>query len=197
MTTKDNSGRRFANRPLELHDLVHRFESVPHSHHSRASRGIIERIRDDGAALWNKGSKQQDRWLESCNTLLQFLIYRLPENRFKEKKTLGDTLREFYAEFEHSVHRMREMLHGANIKEQQSHRISDFETWIANFYRASTYAITSFYIDEKHDETIMRVKFKLLQDDNDNPEVHSSTETKYTPMDKPKDKDHRRGMKKL
>ena len=129
--------------------------------------------------------------------MLQFVVYRLPEKRFKEKKTLSDTLREFYAEFEHSVHRMREMLHGTNIGKQQSHRISDFETWIANFYQASTYAITSFYIDEKHDETIMKINLKLSQDDNGNPEVRSSTETKYTPMDKPKDKDHRRGMKKL
>ena len=197
MTTGNNKGRRFANRSIELHDLVHRFESVPHSHHTRTSWAIIQRIRDDGAELWDKGSKQQDRWIESCDTLLQFVVYGLPEKRFKEKKTLSDTLREFYAEFEHSVRRMREMLHGANIDKQQSHRISDFETWIASFYQASTYTITSFYINEKHDETNMKINLKLSQDDNGNPEVHSSTETIYAPMDKPKNKNHRRGMKKL
>ena len=57
------------------------------------------------------------------------------------------------------------------------------------------YAIVSFWIDEKSDQTSVHIDMKFTM--GDPPEIRSRTTTTYEKMKKPKESTHRRGMKNL
>lgn len=153
--------RRFKNRDLKLLDLVDRFEANPSWKHAYDARSVIERVRDDGTAFWEEGSDQLNRWRHYCNVLWRFIHTSLGERRYRKKQNLAEALREFYQEFEHSTHRMYEMLHGTSDDPENDPRIKRVLDWFPLIFRCSTYAITSFWLDDKKEEVLTEIAINL------------------------------------
>lgn len=190
-----HKSKRFANRSLELFDVIHRFEAKPVSVHLRTAQGVIERLRDEGSHFWSEDEKQLGKWRKYCDELWNFIVTDLGNRRHIQKEDLQTALREFISEFEHSVHGMHEMLYGTFEGADPDSRIRNCLQWVEVVYRASTYAILSYWIDEKHDEYATTIRIKINQ--TSSPQIHTKETIVYKPMKMPKLKKHRRGMKKL
>ena len=163
MTTSgtNTKNRRFKNRHLELLDIVDRFESSPASRHARDARGVIERVRDEGSAFWEEGSSQLKRWRDYCNVLWTFIHTSLGERRHLKKQDVAEALREFFQEFEHSTHGMYEMLYGTSDDPENDPRIKQVLDWFPLIFRCATYAITSFWLDDKTEEILTEISINL------------------------------------
>lgn len=192
---KKDRSKRFANRNLEYLDIIHRFEAEPTSVHLRTAQGAIERLRDDGNHFWSEDEKQLGQWRKYCDVLWKFIVTDLGNRRHIQKEDLQTALREFISEFEHSVHGMYEMLYGKIEGADLDSRVPDYFQWVDVVYRASTYAILSYWIDEKHDELTTTLQIKINQ--KSSPQIYTKETIVHKPMKKPKLKKHRRGMKKL
>lgn len=161
MSDAKTRSRRFKNRHLELFDLVGRFESSPTSGHARDARAVIERVRDEGSAFWHEGSSQLKRWRDYCNVLWSFVHTSLGERRHIKKQDVAETLREFFQEYEHSAHGMFEMLYGTSADPEKDPRIKQVLEWFPMIFRCSTYAITSFWLDDKTEEILTEISINL------------------------------------
>ena len=148
-------------RHLRLLDIVRPFESQPSSLHVRDAMGAIERLRDDGSRFWEAGSDELARWHEGCTKLCVFLN-ALGQRRDAERQPLETAFREFVQAFEHTVHRMTQMLHG--LREQgggDSPEIDGVFGWIELVYRLSTYGLVAYWIDDKTEEKTLRRRISL------------------------------------
>ncbi len=189
--------KRFANRSLEFFDIHHRFEAEPVSMHRRTAQGAIERLRDEGNCLWSEDQKQLHRWREYCNVLWAFIVTDLGKRRNIQNQDLQTALREFISEFEHSTHGMYEMLYGTFEGADSDTRIRNFLQWVELAYRASTYAILSYWIDEKHDELTITTMLRIDINQKNSPQIDAEETVVYKPMKNPKLRKHRRGIKIL
>ena len=153
--------RRFRDRHLGQIDLVDRFEANSSWKHAYDARSAIERVRDDGAAFWNEGAPQLKRWRDYCNVLWRFINTSLGERRHLRKQVLAEALREFFHEFEHSTHGMYEMLYGVPDNPEKGQKIREVFAWLDLAYRFSTYAITAFWLDDKTEETTLKISMNL------------------------------------
>ena len=157
----DRMNRRFRNRHLELFDLVDRFEAGTAGIHARNARGVIERVRDEGSTFWEEGSSQLNRWRGYCNVLWTFIHTSLGERRYLKKQDVAEALREFYQEFEHSTYGMFKMLYGTSENLENDVKIKQVLAWFPLIFRCSTYAITSFWLDDKKEEILTEIALNL------------------------------------
>ena len=151
---------RFKERQLRLVDMIGRFETKPSSEHVRDALAAIGRLKDDGAAFLDEDSGQLFRWREGCTTLWTFLN-RLGERRYVKKQDLATALREFIQEFEHSTGRMFQMLYSTSDDPDNDPDIERILRWFDLIYRLSTYALISFWIDDKTEEVSVRITMNL------------------------------------
>ena len=142
---------RYEEHPLQWTDVIGRFEGRSHSDHLRDALGLVGRLKDEGARLFDKDSKQLRRWQGGCSGLLTFLN-TLGRRRDVEKQGLETVMREFIQEFEHSTERMEQMLYGAVVDPDNNESVRQIRDLINLSYRASTYALLSAWIDDKHDD---------------------------------------------
>ena len=144
---------RFKERQLQLVDLIGRFEANPSSTHVRDALSAISRLKDDGAKFWNEDSQELRRWREYCDVLWTFLNSTLGQRRHLEKQDLATALREFIQEFEHSTGRMYQMLYSRSNDLDIEHTLH----WFDLVYRFSTYALISFWFDDKTEENSVKI----------------------------------------
>ena len=142
---------RYKKRQLQWMDIIGRFEAQSHSAHFHNARGLIERLKDEGARFFDEGSEQLRRWQRCCSVLLSFLN-NLGQRRDLGKEGLETVMREFIQEFEHSTERMEQMLYGAVVEPDNNEDVRQIRNWINLAYRASTYALLSAWIEDKHDD---------------------------------------------
>ena len=148
-------------RDSRLMDVVRPFESQPSSRHVRDAMSTIERLRDDGRRLWQDDSDELDRWNEGCTEMWVFLN-TLGRRRDGEKQPLETAFREFVQAFEHTVYRMKQMLHGLKGQgEGDSPEVDSVFGWIELVYRLSTYGLVSFWIDDKTEEKTVHMRINL------------------------------------
>ena len=162
MSTQPEERRRFRNRRLtQLLDIVQPFESQPSSNHIRNAMGVIERLRDEGRQFWEPDSAQLDRWCEGCTELWVFLN-NLGKRRDLDKQPLEIAFREFVQTFEHTVYRMKQMLHGLGRGvELDPPEVDAVFRWIELAYRLSTYGLVSHWIDDKTEARITNMTLSL------------------------------------
>ena len=151
---------RYGRRRLQLRDLVPRFEKKPSSTHVRNALAAIERLRDEGKALWPEGSKELFRWQRGW-TKLWCLIDRLGERRYIKKQDLPTALREFIQEFEHTTERMFQVLHSQPDASIRDSNIEIISRWCDFAFRCAIYALTSFWIDDKAEERVTSIKMAI------------------------------------
>ena len=89
--------------------------------------------------------------------ILYRFINRLGERRYIEKQPLETAFREFIQEFEHSISGMYEMLYGTASDPEDSEHIQQIIDWFNLVYRLSTYALVSYWIDDKTEEHIGKI----------------------------------------
>ena len=158
---KGARSRRFNERHGRLIDYVDRFEAKPSSTHARDALAAIGRLQDDGAGFWDEGSRQLTRWRHYCTVLCTFLNSDLGRRRHLEKQKLATALREFIQEFEHSIGGMDEMLYGISDAPDDNPELERMLRWFEVVYRFSTYAIISFWIDDKTEHNSVKITMKL------------------------------------
>ena len=151
---------RFRDRGLRLLDIPDRFEAQPSSVHVYNALCAIGRLRDDGDSFWADSSSQNTRWKEYCVVLYTF-INGLDERRHIEQQNLETALREFIQEFEHSISGMYEMLYGTSSDPDDSTHIQQITDWFELVYRLSTYALASYWIDDKSKEYIGKISVDM------------------------------------
>lgn len=151
---------RYNDRLLHLKDLVPLFEEVPSSIHARNALGAIQRLRDDARTFGLKDASQLARWRRACNELCNF-INHLGKRRDIEKQDLTKALREFFHAFEHGTDRMFQMLHSRPDASPTDPVIERFVCWIDLVFRLSTYAIVSYWIDDKTEERLTNIKMTM------------------------------------
>ena len=156
-----SKSRRFDERHLKLIDLVGRFEADPSSTHAYKALSAIGRLNDDGAIFWKEGSRQLTRWRRACTELWQFINAELGRRRHIEKQDLATALREFIQEFEHSTHRIYQMLHGISVGPAENCDLERMLRWLELVYRYATYAIISFWIDDKTEHNSIKITMNL------------------------------------
>ena len=157
----DGKSRRFNERKFKLIDLVDRFEAEPSSTHARNALAAIGRLQDDGAGFWDEGSEQLTRWRHYCTVLDEFINADLGRRRYMEEQELYKALREFIQEFEHSTDRMYQMLHGICDDPDDNPDLERMLRWFEVVYRFSTYAIVSFWIDDKTERNSVKITMNL------------------------------------
>ena len=187
--------RRFKNRKLSLFDIGDRFERESAQKHMHTARAAIERLRSDGREVLDDQTDQLSRWYHYCNVLLDFMN-NLSRFYSIENQPLTTVLRRFIAEYEHSSHRIFRLLYGKRNAENEQ-LLQGIVDWMDVVYRYSTYAIIAYWIDEKHDDYAIHTDITMDHDDENKPVLRTRTTYSHTPMPKPKDKMHRRGMKPL
>lgn len=90
---------------------------------------------------------------------------------------------------------MYQMLYGTTEDSDNDVKLKSFRFWIELAYRSATYAIVSYWIDEKSEDRSTQIRMRLKAG---NPPVIQTEEIHYhQPMPKPKRKVHQRGMKRL
>ena len=186
---KNTKGRRFKDRHLALFDLVGRFEADSASDHAHAARAAIERVRDEGRAFWEEGSSQLNRWRDYCNVLWRFIHVSLGERRHLRRQDVTEALREFFQEYEHSTYGMYKMLYGTPDDPENALRIKQVLDWFPLIFRCSTYAITSYWLDDKTREIVTEISLNLA--------TGQSTQKTTVLKEMKVPKNHRRGAKDL
>ncbi|MCY4318764.1 MAG: hypothetical protein OXE76_06140 [Alphaproteobacteria bacterium] len=189
---KKNKTKRFENRSLEFFDVIQRFEQKTVSSHVVMAQGAIERLAEEGRPFWPDGQKQSAKWQVYCDTI-RSIILNLSERRFVHKQELETALREFISEFEHSTHGLFKLLHG--VPDEDGSIRQRIITLFEVVYRASTYAILAYWVDEKHEEKTTQMTLQISP--NEPPRVTIGETVTHKSMSKPKNPKHRQGMQKL
>lgn len=148
---------RFRNRPLRWEDVIGRFEKRPSSEHIHHAQGIIERVNSEGRLLWTEPARRE-RWGRACNELRGFV---LSLGIRREKQDLLTAMREFIQEFEHSTHRMYQMLHGLPDSDDKAEQIDIMAAWFDLIFKASVYALVASWIDDKEEQVHMTLRVDL------------------------------------
>lgn len=150
----------YKDRRLRLMDAVPSFEKEPTGTHLRNAYGAITRLMDDGSRFWPEDSSELRRWHKGCDELRQFLG-GLGERRYTKGQDLATAQREFIQEFEHSTGRMIQMLYSKSGDFQVDSEVEQICRWCDLIYRLSTYALVSFWIDDKTEEMVTDIKITL------------------------------------
>ena len=147
---------RYNERSLQLIDLIGRLEAKSSADHCYNAIAALQRLRVDGRDHWKSDPEALKRWNRGCDVLLEFL------NTLgaRTKEPLATVMREFVQEFEHSVGRMYQLLFSASAPEGETTRVR-FLSWVEFAYRLSTYAILSWWIEDKTEETTISRKINL------------------------------------
>ena len=169
---------RYDERELDLVDLVGRFEGESSATHVRNALASIGRLERYGESLWDEGSEQLLRWRKGCETLSEFLN-RLGERRSGRKDDLATAFRKFIHEFEHSTGRMYQMLHSLPDDSDPAAKRCLILRWIDLVYRFSSYAVVSFWIDDKAEKNSAHITINLSTGE-------SATDLKHEPMSVPR-----------
>ena len=151
---------RYNERQLQWMDIIGRFEAQSHSDHFRNARGLIDRLKDEGARFFDRDSEQLHSWQRYCSVLLTFLN-NLSRRRDLEKQSLETAMREFIQEFEHSTLRMYQMLYGAVAEPDNNEDVRQTMDWFNLAYHSSTYALVSAWLDDKHEDISLRTTIDL------------------------------------
>ena len=96
-----------------------------------------QRLRDDRRDYCRSGSKEDNRWVEACNTLLD-LLNGMRGRRELEHQDLATAMREYTQEFEHSSARIDRILHSEHAAHQDVPDKELIYDWIDLAYRVST-----------------------------------------------------------
>lgn len=147
---------RFKHRKLLDMDMDGRFEGNSTTVHIRNARDSIERLREYGREFWNEVTVLLRRWEEGCNTHWQF-INNFGKQRHIDKNELQCVLREFIAEFEHTKHRLLQMVWGELEDQESNPKFQEIYDWILRVERYCIYAIVSFWLDDKYDESHIKI----------------------------------------
>ena len=150
---------KFKNRRLQIVDLIGRFETRSSAEHTYNALAAVERLKDEGATFWEKGSFQLLRWESGCSILWKFL--NTLGRRRLETPDLAEVMREFVQEFEHSTGRMLQMLYGTSDDLDNDPEISRILNWLCLVYRLSTYSLVSYWIDDKTEENTIKIKVNI------------------------------------
>ena len=174
---------RYKERPLQLIDLIGRFEAKSSADHCYNAIAALQRLRDEGRDYWKSDPEHLTKWNRYCDVLQAFL------NNLgtRTKQPLATIMREFVQEFEHSIGRMYQLLFSGSVPEGEAAR-ARYLSWVEFAYRLSTYAILSSWIEDKAEETIISMKINLR--------TGEVTETRsHKPMTVPKE--HRKVTKAI
>ena len=86
-----------------------------------------------------------------------------------QKQDLPTALREFIGEFEHTTYRMLQML------DSRPHDHEHIGLWCDFAYRLATYALVSFWIDDKTEQSVVCMEFAVDLDTGKTVEVKTTT----------------------
>ena len=137
-----------------------RFEVMPSSTHVHNALAAIERLQDEGRALWPEGSGNGTRWLRGCTDLWNF-INQLGKRRHIDGQDLPTALREFIQAFEHETARMLQMLHSRSGTSDGDSAIERIDRWCELVFRFATYALASSWIDDKTEERLSSIRMSI------------------------------------
>ena len=93
-------------------------------------------------------------------TLLN-LIDRMGERRDGVEQGLTTALREFFQEFEHTTSRMSQVLYSRRNDPDFESKSQWMDRWCDLTFRFSVYALTSFWIPDKTEETTIRMTMNV------------------------------------
>ena len=146
--SKLGKNRRFKNRYGEhLLQHTHRFEGNLHLH-GRDACSVIQRIRCDGRKYFKEDANLLANWERHCNVLWDFLNRELPRRKY-EGQDLTTVLREFFQEFEHSSHRLDEMIYQVAFDCNDRNIIVNLWDWLSLAHRNSVYAIVAYWTPDR------------------------------------------------
>ena len=151
---------RYDERPLQLTDILGRFEAHPHQIHVHHALGLIGRLEDEGRRFWPEGSEQLQRWERGATDLWGFMN-RLGTRRDLESQDLQTAMREFIQEFEHTTGRMYQMLYGETDDPDDDQRVTEIFDWFNIVFRSSIYALLSGWIEDKQEENLVEIQLNL------------------------------------
>lgn len=114
--------------------------------------------------------------------LWKFVTTELGQRRFVRNQNVQTAFREFVSEFEHSMHGMFEMLYGTSKHPDNDEYMQKILSLFEAVYRLSTYAIISYWIDEKHEDNVVKIGIKIDASDEKNPLIESRITTTHTPI---------------
>lgn len=146
---------RYSNRQPTVRSLVGSFDQKSYSHLIRNSRGMIERIREEGRIHWKSNAEKHETWERYCNDMLDAIHAALDR---RHDAPLEQALRDAIRVYEHSEGRLIQMMHAESIDESARDSLMQ---WIEATFRALIYAITSIWIDDKIDHTTMTLDIDL------------------------------------
>ncbi len=168
--------RRFGERPLQMRDLVPRFESAPLSHHVRNAVGHIQRLKSEGQQLVGDDADELSRWNKACDEMLAH-VGRLGD---ADARDLATAMREMTLAYEHATARIDQMLHGVQEGDAAQTDVSRVLAWFEHIFRLMTYAVLAAYCDDKCDHTTFEVNIRVNPDDPHNP-VEVDSDLRYSP----------------
>ena len=157
---KGARSRRFNERHGRLIDYVDRFEAKPSSTHARDALAAIGRLQDDGAGFWDEGSRQLTRWRDYCTVLCTFLNSDLGRRRHG-KARFGHGATRVHSGVRAFHRRMYQMLYGISDDPDDNPDLDRMLRWFEVVYRFSTYAIISFWIDDKTEHNSIKITMNL------------------------------------
>ena len=150
--------RKWRDRRLDAISVIGRFEAKSATEHFRNAIGCLQRIRDDGDQIWTGAPERRASGIARvCRK--NAATYPEASSRCRANESLETALREFVQEFEHSTTRMAQMLHGLGDDDL----IQQFAWWTELAYRFSTYAVLSCWLDDKQDETSVRINVNVIE----------------------------------
>ena len=152
---------KYENRQLQLIDLLDRFERAPSWKYTRDALGLIGRLKDDGAIFWDEGSTHLAEWHKYADELWVFKN-NLGQRRDSNKQDLQTAMREFFQTFEHSERRMDQMLHQFADSPEFDVDCTTIRESISLVFRLCSYALVSYWIDDKQESTIVRMRINLI-----------------------------------
>ena len=139
---------------IPIRNIVGPFDRLSLSHLLRNTRGMIERIRDDGRIYWKSDADAQKRWNRSCDDMINAMASAYSRRHDPLEHVLRDTIHVY----EHSERRLVEMMKASSIDESSW---VPFLVWIEATFRAAIYAITAMWLDDKHDLTTMTLEIDI------------------------------------
>lgn len=80
------------------------------------------------------------------------------------------------------MHGMFEMLYGTSKHPDNDEYMQKILSLFEAVYRLSTYAIISYWIDEKHEDNVVKIGIKIDASDEKNPLIESRITTTHTPI---------------
>ena len=97
-----------SDRPLDLTDLIPRFDGASSQGHLRDARSLVERLGDDGRRLLKDKPDAAERWVSGCQEMKKHII----SYGARPADELATDMREFIHMFEHHMERMLQMMLG-------------------------------------------------------------------------------------